>query len=308
MTKGKVVLFLSSVNFKKSMIKIYNQIRKITLFILLISFSGIITAQNFEYYLVEKLLKAWYPLAKDSQHGGYLSDFKYDWTPSGQHNKLIVSQSRHLWVTSRAALLFPEESMYKELATHGFNFMKNKMWDQQYGGFFYHMDRAGNSQLDSRKRIYGEAFAIYGLSMYYLLSGDKEALDLAIKTFYWIEENGFDKEHNSYFQYTTRQGVPIYSDDKEHNNVMHLLEAYSTLYDVWPNEQLYDAIHNIIYLLDERLRSPEGFLYTYFNRDLSPAQTSIMRFHLGIMYRLGTWFGMHSTLWGRKFLSKQGPL
>ncbi len=269
------------------MIKIYSKIKKITLIILLVSFSGNITAQNFEYYLVDKLLEAWYPLAKDSQHGGYLSDFRYDWTPSGQHTKMIVSQSRHLWVTSRAALLFPEEEMYKELATHGFNFMKNKMWDQQYGGFFYHLDRAGNNQLDSRKRIYGEAFAIYGLSMYYLLSGDKEALDLAIKTFHWVEDNGFDKEYNSYFQYTTRAGVPIYSDDKEHNNVMHLLEAYSTLYDVWPNEQLYDAIHNIIYLLDERLRSPEGFLYTYFNRDLTPSTNNFNEVSFGHNVQVG---------------------
>jgi mannobiose 2-epimerase len=262
-------------------------IRKIATIIFLASLTGNITAQNFEYYLVDKLLKAWYPLAKDSQYGGYLSDFKYDWTPSGQHNKMIVSQSRHLWVTSRAALLFPEEPMYKELATHGFNFIKTKMWDQQYGGFFYHLDRAGNNQLDNRKRIYGEAFAIYGLSMYYLLSGDTEALDLAIETFHWIEENGFDNEFNSYFQYTTRQGVPIYTDDKEHNNVMHILEAYSALYDVWPDEQLYDAIHNIIYLLDERLRSPEGFLYTYFNRDLSPSTNKYNEVSFGHNVQVG---------------------
>lgn len=269
------------------MTKINSLIRKIALTIFIVSLTGNLTAQNFEYYLVDKLLKAWYPIVKDSQYGGYLSDFKHDWTPSGQHNKMIVSQSRHLWVNSRAALLFPEEPMYRELATHGFNFMKTKMWDQQHGGFFYHLDRAGNNQIDNRKRIYGEAFAIYGLSMYYLLSGDKEALDLAIETFHWVEENGFDNEHNSYFQYTTRQGVPIYTDDKEHNNVMHLLEAYSTLYDVWPNEQLYDAIHNIIYLLDERLRSPEGFLYTYFNRNLSPSTNKYNEVSFGHNVQVG---------------------
>jgi cellobiose epimerase len=266
------------------MIKNYiNKIILISLFLL----CGNVYAQSFEYYLVNKELKAWYPRAKDSDYGGYLSDFSYNWSSSGQHNKMIVSQARHLWVTSRAALLFPEEKMYKELAAHGFNFMKNKMWDHQYGGFFYHLDRTGNTQIDTRKRIYGEAFAIYGLSMYYLLSGNPEALDLAIKTFRWIEEHGRDKEYNSYFQYTSRAGVPVLTDDKEHNNVMHLLEAYATLYDVWPDEQLYDAIHNIIYLLDERLRSPEGFLYTFFNRDLTPSTNKYNEVSFGHNVQVG---------------------
>jgi cellobiose epimerase len=269
------------------MIKTYAHLKKITLIGLMFLLVGNINAQTFEYYLTEKILKAWYPLAKDSDFGGYRSDFSYNWTSNGQHNKLIVSQARHLWVTSRAALLFPEEPMYKELATHGFHFMRDKMWDQQYGGFFYHMNRAGNSHLDSRKRIYGEAFAIYGLSMYYLLTGEEEALDLAIKTFHWIEEHGLDKVHNSYFQYTSRNGTPILTDDKEHNNVMHLLEAYSALYDVWPNKQLYDAIHNIIYLLDERLRSPEGFLYTYFNRDLTPSSNNFNEVSFGHNVQVG---------------------
>ncbi len=269
------------------MIKTYTHLKRWILISLLSLLFGNLNAQSFEHYLVDKTLKAWYPLAKDAVYGGYRSDFKYDWTPSGQHTKMIVSQSRHLWVTSRAALLFPEEKMYTDLATHGFNFIKDKMWDQQHGGFFYHLDRTGNTQLESKKRIYGEAFAIYGLSMYYLLTGDEEALDLAIKTFLWVEDHGRDKEYNSYFQYTSRSGVPDLSDDKEHNNVMHLLEAYATLYDVWPNQQLYDAIHNIIYLLDQRLRGPEGFLYTYFKRDLTPSTNKFNEVSFGHNVQVG---------------------
>jgi len=235
---------------------------------------SLVRSQNYEYYLTEKLLNAWYPTVKDNLYGGYLSDFEYDWTPTGENTKLVVSQARHVWVTSKAALLFPDEPMYAELARHGFDFLKNKMWDNDYGGFYYHMDRSGNTVIDNRKRIYGEAFAIYGLSAYYLVSGSEEARDLAIETFHWIEEHGFDKDYNSYHQYTNRQGTPLLSYDKEHNNILHLIEAYTALYNIYPDQKVYEAIKNIVYLVDEKLQSPEGFLYVNFNRDLTPSSNN----------------------------------
>ena len=56
----------------------------------------------------------------------------------------------------------------------------DKMWDTEYGGFFWTMDRKGNVAID-KKILYGYSFAIYSLSEYTLATGDRRGLEYAEK-------------------------------------------------------------------------------------------------------------------------------
>ena len=54
-----------------------------------------------------ELLNKWYPRSVDSLYGGFLSTFTYDFQPTGPQDKMIVSQSRHVWSSAIAAGLYP---------------------------------------------------------------------------------------------------------------------------------------------------------------------------------------------------------
>src|SRR6185503_17767242 len=136
--------------------------------------------------MVGELLKPWYPAAIDTVYGGFLSSFSYDFTPVGNQDKMIVTQARHVWSNAKAAELFPSVKWYKTGAEVGYRFLKDKMWDKQYGGFYTYTDRQGNPKPGgfAPKEAYGNSFALYALAAYYQSTGDTSALNLAIKEFH----------------------------------------------------------------------------------------------------------------------------
>ena len=98
---------------------------------------GLTLQEEVDYQLTNRLLEVWYPRTIDEEHGGFLTNFTHDWQQMDTHNKMIVSQARHLWTLSKAAAIYPEEPVYVEAARHAYDFLHEKMWDQENGGFYW---------------------------------------------------------------------------------------------------------------------------------------------------------------------------
>jgi mannobiose 2-epimerase len=71
----------------------------------------------------ELLIDKYYPRNIDSVYGGYLSSFSYDFKPVGDQDKMIVTQARNVWSTSKAALFY-KDTAFVAMARHGFRFLK----------------------------------------------------------------------------------------------------------------------------------------------------------------------------------------
>ncbi|MEO2049818.1 MAG: AGE family epimerase/isomerase [Pirellulales bacterium] len=106
-------------------------------------------AEKLRHALGPQLLEIWYPLAVDSAHGVYLSDFSYNWKPDGKQEKMIVTQARHVWTASKASQFFAKGESYEQVAAHGVTFLRDVMWDRTHGGFFNLVDREGQVLLNS---------------------------------------------------------------------------------------------------------------------------------------------------------------
>jgi len=239
-------------------------------------------AEEMEKSLKTELLDAWYPLTIDTTNGGFLSDFTYDWKPHGPQNKMIVTQTRHVWTTSNAAV-FLNESKYREIAEHGFNFLRDKMWDSIYGGFFMIRNPEGGplqGPFGESKSAYGNAFGIYALTAYFEMSGDTSALNLAKKTFHWLEKNSHDPVYNGYFDRLMQEGSPIIRIDsgmssvnlsrmgwKDQNSSIHLLEAFTELYKSWPDSLLGQRLDEMLGLVRDVITTDKGYLTLFFDRD-----------------------------------------
>ena len=244
--------------------------------------SQLTLADQLEESLFEYILKPWYPLIIDTMNGGYHSEFNRDWSPgTGSGEKALVQQARHVWATSRIYEAYPEKEEYLKYAEHGFHFLRDLMWDEEFGGFHAYCTKEGEAVERSitDKRIYGQAFAVYGLSQYYRMNNDPGTLQLAQETFLWMEEHAHDKEYGGYFEELRRNGSPILSGDageipgvlgeglKDYNSSIHLMEAFTELYRIWPDSLVRERLEEMFYLIRDTFVHPDGYLLLYFKAD-----------------------------------------
>lgn len=244
-----------------------------------------------EYSITTELLDAWYPLTIDSVNGGFLADFTSDWQKKGQQNKMVVTQTRHLWTLSEAAMFFDSDE-YAKIADHAYKFLRDVMWDKEFGGFYTTLNSngvPGETQFGGSKMTYGNAFGIYALVAYYNLTGNEEALDLAKKTFMWLEKYSHDPIHLGYFNSLQRNGSPLSAGNvdklevvpeelpdydrisqKDQNTSIHVIEAFTELYKVWPDELIKTRLQEMYNLISEKIVTEKGYLTLFLTRDWVP--------------------------------------
>ncbi len=239
-------------------------------------------AMAMEQSLKHDLLDIYYPRSLDIVYGGFLSTFTFDFTPTGSQEKMIVTQSRHTWTNSKAALRYPKKLYYRRDATAGFHFLADVMWDKQYGGFYTLVTRNGEILPGdpADKNAYGNAFAIYALAAYYQLTRNDSALTLAKKTFYWLEAHSHDPLHKGYFQHMKRDGEPIRrtmntlataeTGYKDQNSSIHLLEALTELYEVWKDPLVRERLQEMLFLIRDTIITQRGNLGLFFTWDWKP--------------------------------------
>ncbi|KPL14474.1 MAG: hypothetical protein AMS26_10570 [Bacteroides sp. SM23_62] len=241
-------------------------------------------ADTLENSLFEFIIDPWYPLNIDTINGGYISAFERDWTVAeNAQMKALVQQARHVWSTAFIYEHYPERKEFLGYAAHGFRFLRDAMWDKEYGGFHAYCEPDGTQTARSinDKLIYGQAFAVYGLSQYYRMSNDQEALQLVKKAFFWMEEHGHDQEHGGYFEFLRRNGTPYHADEpnqtgerdsparglKDYNSSIHLMEAFTELYRIWPDSLVRERLEEMFYLIRDTFVHPDGYLQLYFYPD-----------------------------------------
>jgi len=231
------------------------------------------------------LLHAWYPASIDSVDGGFLCDFSYDWKPDGAQQKMVVAEARHVWTCSKAFMKL-KDSTYLKLAKHGYECLKNQMWDKKYGGFYMLLDKQGNILKDSytdEKRAYGNTFAIYALAAYFEASKDTSALILANETFLWLEKHSHDAKNKGYFDLMTRNGDLWNKSNyqsktgdapramyKDYNSSIHLLEAFTDLYKVSKDSLVKVRLQEMFELVRDKFVYKDGYLTLHFTQDWKP--------------------------------------
>jgi mannobiose 2-epimerase len=238
--------------------------------------------QQMKYAAKEGLLDKYYPRNIDTLYGGYLSTFTYDIQPTGDQEKMVVTQARHVWSTAKASIFYHDTS-YIAMSRHGFLFLKDKMWDKKYGGFYNLTDRQGNPKT-LEKLAYGNAFAIYAIAAYYDCSKDTAALNFAKKAFMWMEKHSHDPKYKGYFQFMKQDGTPEKRKKgtntpadfgyKDQNSSIHILEALTELYHVWPDPLVKTRLNEMLLLIRDVIVTPKGYLQLFFTPEWKPVTFS----------------------------------
>jgi mannobiose 2-epimerase len=193
-----------------------------------------------EKILKENIASFWYTKSLDRENGGYTINFGPKGELKGQGTKMIVTQARTVWLFSRMARAGYSSKEYLEAADLGYRFLKEKMWDAKYGGFYWEVDVTGDKKLKPRKHLYGQSFALYAISEYCLASKKQEVLDFAIQLFDLLEAKSHDGTYGGYIEFFNEDWTPAPDTEisymgapsglKLMNTHLHLLEAMTTFY------------------------------------------------------------------------------
>lgn len=221
-----------------------------------------------------QILEYWSTYTIDPE-GGFYGSIDNDNIPDLAAPKGIVLNSRILWAFAAAAR-HTGDAAHAALATRAYDYILSYFLDREYGGVYWSVDARGQ-MLDGRKQIYGLAFCIYGLSEYVKLTGEEAALDTAKQLFYLIEQYSYDREKGGYIEAFTCEWQTIgdlrlsEKDDNERktmNTHLHIIEAYASLYQVWPDPVLREKITGLLdvfdtYIIDHR----DGHLRLFMDDD-----------------------------------------
>lgn len=222
--------------------------------------------------LRDKVIPFWLERGIDRVHGGYLTDFDQNGEEGVNTVKYIVTQSRMLWGFSQLAKFAkPEDRVRMEEAAHqGYRFIIDKFWDKVHGGFYWMVNRDG-SVADASKLTYGESFGIYSMSAYAITYGVKEALEYAEKTFDLLQVYAADTRYGGYYEniepdWTVSPGGAWAGDRKSLDIHMHLMEAFTTLYEASGKEihkrKLQESIGII---MDHMVNEEIGYGFNQFD-------------------------------------------
>jgi cellobiose epimerase len=199
------------------------------------------TQRTLERILTENILSFWYPQVVDTKDGGYRLNHDLEGRWRGPATKHLVTQTRTVWFFSRLVNSDYERSEYLKAARHGYEFLRDRMWDREFGGFYWEVDSSGHTAVRPEKKMYGQAFGLYALTEYTVASGDPNAKATAEELFTLIETKAHDKEHGGYREIFNRDWSPMPTraasrlndpaSIKRMNTHIHLMEAITTFLD-----------------------------------------------------------------------------
>lgn len=233
----------------------------------------------------KRILAYWEKYTPDYERGGFHGRVIYENQPVLDAPRSIILISRVLWTFSLAYRHFKRRK-YLVLADRAYHYLYNHFRDSKNGGVYWSVTALG-APLETRKQLYGHAFAIYGLSEYYAASKFLPALDFAKELFQVVDKHGYDSSQGGYFEAFGSDWSVV--DDlilskmpwnKSQNTHLHIIEAFTNLYRVWPDALLRQRVIHLTDAFLDKLISPDTYrLRLFFDQSWKPKDETISYGH-----------------------------
>lgn len=216
--------------------------------------------ENIKLFAKEELnsiLAYWEKYTIDDVNNGFIGQVDNENIKNYDAEKGAVLNARILWSFS-SVYPYTKKDNHLALAERAYNYICHYFYDSEFGGIFWSLNNNGSPK-DTKNQIYAIAFTIYGLTEFYKISKNPEALDLAINLYKKIEKHSYDIKMEGYFEAFTRDWQPIEdsrlsekdaNEKKTMNTHLHIVEAYANLYEVWPDFQLRIKVKNILNVIN----------------------------------------------------------
>lgn len=187
------------------------------------------SAERIWNHLLHELLPIWGEHGFDARYGGFVNQLTPQLDAAPDDHKRLLVQTRQIYVFSEAAT-HGAGDWALDLASAGVEFLRNRFWDDEHGGFFLTVTSAGE-RLDASKDLYAHSFVLLSMAAYFRATADAEALRLAERTLGLLEAHLADDAAGGFVDRAARNWVAE-AGPRRQNPHMHLLEALLALIDV----------------------------------------------------------------------------
>jgi len=239
------------------------------------------------YAELNNILSYWTKNTCDNLNGGFIGRIDERNIPYTDSPKGAVLNSRILWAFSEAYSITKNEE-HLHIARVAYNYLASNFIDKKYGGVYWALNADG-TPLDSKKQVYAIAFAVYGCCSFFKVSGTAAAKSIAIELFTTIEQYSYDEKYTGYLEAFTvdwkqvddlRLSKKDANEKKTMNTHLHILEAYTSLYLIWPNEIVKEKIVKLVKnFTDHIIDANTHHLTLFFNEQWTLRSTTISYGH-----------------------------
>ena len=224
---------------------------------------------------LDNILRYWITYAPDEINGGFAGRIDNENKVHDEAPKGSVLNARILWTFSAAynATAKPE---YLKMADKAYRYIMEFFIDKEYDGVYWSVDYKG-VPLDTKKQVYAIAFVLYACCEYYKCTKNVAIKTTAIRLYQIIQQYSFDEVKGGYFEAFSRNWQTLEdlrlsdkdaNEKKTMNTHLHILEAYTNLYRIWPSQELANHQRGLVKDFLSYIISPEtGHLDLFFDEN-----------------------------------------
>lgn len=237
-------------------------------------------------HLLENVVPFWMNHSLDREYGGYIVLLDKKGTPYGT-DKYVWFQGRELWMFSALYNRIEQRPEWLEAARLGADFLKRFGFDSN-GRWNFHLTREGKI-IKGPISIHSDYFGALGMGEYSQAAGDKEALKLALDTFWSMMERIRDPNFGAYYP---RSAAKI----RRHNLQMCILLSAQELNNIAPDPKFCDIINECLdQILYRHTRYEDKALYENLAMDFSKIDSPEGRLINPGHCLESAWFVMHQA-------------
>jgi len=249
-----------------------------------------------ETYLREKLLPFWIARAVEPTYGGFQTNYDRNGRRTSVTEKTLLCQGRCIFALSHAVRLGFDWTGSRAMISQGIDFLLRHFRDPEYDGYYWIVEEDGRPK-DMSKVVYGHSFLVYALAEHALLTGEDRSRKEAVRLADLLLCKTADVRYGGFYEHFDRQFKPtVARQDGDVNKSldvhMHLMEAFTALYELTHDLRHRQVLEQIIALIFDRMIHPEsGVGISMFLADWTP----IPNVQLG-------------TVWGSDRFAKEKPV